>query len=287
MKATVPIAFPTDSIPRPSVMSPFPAEIYHHILAQLPPTRDSDSSVHTLLNCSEVNSLLRCVSISATLWRPHYQIRYKHSDERKEEERRSKTSSNWRALYVERRRLESQALKTMKNIILGNTESLYPAAEEEGGEHEHMVSWLQVVGRSTVQLGMDIYDMLDILQRTAPRRILGAPVEEELACEHPTSPWKSWAEYLKGLVLRHDTVSRWIRMKDRSEEVNFERTLAGMSAFYGVSYVEVGGTASSSLVVLNSVVPDIRRFGFAGRGMQSRLRVFWCSNTGKPRRSAP
>ena len=232
----------SDRVYPPPVMSSFPAEIYHHILAQLPPLRDSDSSVYALVNCSEASSVLRYASTSAVLWRPHYQVRYKHSDERKEEERKSKARSDWRALYVERRRLESQALDTMKNVILGNTESLRPAVEEEEEHDEHPVAWLQVVGRSTIQLGMDVYDLLDILQRTAPRRLRGAPEEAELAYEHPASPWKSWAMYLKGLVLRHDTINRWTRMRDNPEETTFERALAGLSAFYGVSYVEVGGT---------------------------------------------
>ena len=223
-------------------MSSFPVEIYHHILVQLPPLRDLDSSVYALVNCSETNSVLRYVSTSAELWRSHYQIRYRHSDERKEEERKSKTGSDWRALYVERRRLESQTLDTMKNVILGNMESFRPVGEEEEEHDGHPVPWLQVVGRSTVQLGMDIYDLLDILQRTAPRRLRGAPEEAELAHEHPTSPWKSWAMYLRGLVLRHDAINRWIRMNDNPEETTFERALAGLSAFYGVSYVEVGGT---------------------------------------------
>ena len=222
---------------------PFPAEIYHHILAQLPPIRHSDSSVYTLLNCSEANSLLLSASTTALLWRSHYQVRYKHNDERKEEERRSKIGSNWRALYIERRRLESQALDVLKEVILGNTESFRPCADKDGHD-EDQAPWLQVVGRSIVQLGMDIYDMLDVIQRTAPRMLRGAPDEVELEYEHPTSPWKSWAMYLKGLILRHDAIRRWIHMKDSLEEMPFERTLAGLSAFYGVSYVEVGGTMS-------------------------------------------
>jgi len=230
----------------PSIMSQFPVEIYHHILTQLPPLRDEDSSVYTLVNCSETNSVLRWVSTSATLWEPHYLIRYRHNVERKEAERKSEFGSDWRALYAERRRLESQALDTMKNVILGNTESFLPAegkseeVEEEHDEHPH--PWLQVVGRFIVQLGMDIFDVLDILQRTAPRRFKGAPEEAELAYEHPTSPWKSWAIYLRGLILRHDALSRWVHMGVNPEETTFERALAGLSAFYGVSYVEVGGT---------------------------------------------
>ena len=272
----------------PSVMSSFPVEIYHHILAQLPAIRDSDSSVHTLVNCSETNSLLRCVSTSAALWRSHYQIRYRHSDERKEEERKSKARSDWRALYIERRRLESQALDTVKNVILGNIGPFRPAGEElEGGHDGHPVPWLQVVGRSTVKLGMDIYDMLDILQRTAPRRLGGAPEEAELAYERPTSPWKSWATYLKGLVLRHDAINRWIRMKDNPEEMTFERALAGLSAFYGVSYIEVGGTVFFCGLALNSVDSDIGCSGFAGIGMSGVLRVFWRSRPGEPHRVAP
>ena len=223
-------------------MLSFPTEIYHHILAQFPPLRDSDSSVYALVSCSETSSVLRYASTSALLWRPHYQIRYKNSDERKEKEWKSKAKSDWRSLYVERRRLESQALGIMKNAILGNTESLRPTGEEEEEHNEHPVAWLQVVGRPTVQLGMDVYDLLDILQRTAPRRLRGAPEEAELAYEHPTSPWKSWAVYLKGLVLRHDTISRWARMRVNPWETTPERALAGLSAFYGVSYVEVGGT---------------------------------------------
>ena len=199
--------------------------------------------MYALVNCSETNSILRCVSTSAALWRSHYQVRYRHSDERKEEERKSKIGSDWRTLYAERRRLESRALDTMKNVILGNTYSFRPVGEEEEEHDEHPVPWLQVVGRSIVQLGMDVYDLLDILQRTAPRRLRGAPEEVELVYDHPTSPWKSWAMYLKGLVLRHDAINRWTRMRDNPEEMTFERALAGLSAFYGVSYVEVGGTA--------------------------------------------
>ena len=227
-------------------MSQFPVEIYHHILAQLPPLRDEDSSVYTLVICSEVNSILRWVSTSAATWQQHYQIRYRHNDERKETERKSRFESDWRAMYAERRRLESQALDTMKNVILGNTESSRPIEEifeeaEEGEHDRHPVPWLHVVGRSIVQLGMDIYDLLDSLKRTAPRRLKGAPEEAELTYERPTSPWKSWATYFGCLVLRHDALSRWIRMRDDPEETTFERVLAGLSAFYGVSYVEVGG----------------------------------------------
>ena len=246
-------------------MSPFPVEIYHHILAQLPPLRDSDSSVYTLVNCSETNSVLRWVSTSTALWESHYQIRYRHSDQRKEEERKSRLKSDWKAMYVERRRLESQALDMMKNVIPGNTEPPHPAEEKPEEEHDtHPVSWLQVVGRSTVQLGVDICDMLDILQRTAPRRLMGAPEETELTCECPTSPWKSWATYLKGLVLPHETFSGWIRMKDNPEEMTFERALAGLSAFYGVSYVEVGERLFFCRLVFNSVDPDIGCSGFLG-----------------------
>lgn len=129
----------------------------------------------------------------------------------------------------------------MTNVILGNTESVYPAGEEEEVHEGHPAPWLQTVGKSIVQLGMDIYDLLDILQRTAPRRLKGAPEEAELAYGDPTSPWGSWAMYLKGLVLRHDTINRWTRMKDNPGEMTFERALAGLSAFYGVSYTEVGG----------------------------------------------
>lgn len=242
-EATTPIVLPTESAI--FFMSPFPVEIYHHILTQLPPLRDSDSSVYTLVNCSETNSILRYESTSPALWEPHYQIRYRHSDERKEEERRSRSKSDWWVLYAERRRQESRSLDTMKNVILGNTESFRPVEERSEREEDengmHPVPWLQVVGRSTVQLGMDIYDMLDILQRTAPRRLRGAPEETELTYERPTSPWQSWAMHLKGLVLRHDTFGGWIRMKDNTGEMTFERALAGLSAFYGVSYVEVGG----------------------------------------------
>ena len=222
-------------------MPSFPVEIYHHILSQLPPSRNSDSSVHTLVSCSAANSLLRSVSTAATLWKLHYQIRYKHSDECKEEERRSKTGSEWWALYVERRKLEHQARETIRNVILGNTESFCLGDDELDEEHEgHPVPWLQVIGRSIAKLGMDVYDMLDILQGTAPRTLRGAPEEAELAYEHPISPWKSWAIYLKGLLLRHDAIRRWMHMEDNPEGVTFERALAGFSAFYGVSYVEVG-----------------------------------------------
>lgn len=267
-------------------MTQFPVEIYHYILTQLPPLRDEDSSVYALVSCSETNSVLRWVSTSAALWEPHYQIRYRHNDERREAERKSKLESNWRALYVERRRLESQALDMMKNVILGNMDSFLPAEgkpeEVEEDHDEHPLPWLQVIGKSIVQLGMDIFDMLDILQRTAPRRFKGAPEDVELAYEHPTSPWKSWAIYLRGLVLRHDTLSRWIHMRVDPEKMTFERALAGLSAFYGVSYVEVGGTVFFYKLVLNFVNSDIGRSGFAGVRMSDSVGVSWCSPPREP-----
>ena len=140
-------------------------------------------------------------------------------------------------MYIERRRLESRALDTMKDIILGNAESFRPAAEERNTMDIRYPGY-----RSTVQFGMNIYDLLDIIQKIPPRRLRGAPEEADLACERPISPWKGWAMYLKGLVLRHDAINRRILMKDNPEEMTFERTLAGLSGFYGVSYVEVGGT---------------------------------------------
>ena len=89
-------------------------------------------------------------------------------------------------------------LDTMKDIILGNTETLRPAGEEEEEHDGHPVPWLQMVGRSTVQFGMDIYDMLDILHRTAPRRLRGAPQEAELVHERPTSPWERLGDVFEG-----------------------------------------------------------------------------------------
>jgi hypothetical protein len=144
-------------------MSPFPVEIYGHILAQLPPLRGSDSSVFTLVNCSETNSILRYIAASAALWGPHYQIRYKHSSER-EEVRKSRFKSDWRALYFERRRLESQVLAMMKDIILGNVGSTVEERSEEeeereasgalatGGRKVHRATWngrMRCAGHST------------------------------------------------------------------------------------------------------------------------------------------
>ena len=261
------------------------AETYKRILVRLPPTRESDSSVYTLINCSEASSLLRSVSTSPELWKPHYEIRYRHSNEHKEEERKSKNGYNLRGLYIERRKLESQALDTISKVIQGDTGSFHPPREEGDGPQ---VSWLQVVGRSIAQLGMDIYDLLDILQRTAPQTLRGAPKAAELEHEHPTSPWKSWAWYLKGLVLRHDAISGWLRMKDNPDQTTFERSLAGLSAFHGVSHVEVGGTNDVFCGLIPNLVDiDIRRSGFVGVRMSFCFRVFWGFYPREPLRDLP
>ena len=62
------------------------------------------------------------------------------------------------------------------------------------------MSWPLVVGRSTAQLRMDAYDMLEILESTAPRA-LGCPPPPRgkgtTEYEHSPSPQKSWVVHLK------------------------------------------------------------------------------------------
>lgn len=179
---------------------------------------------------------------------------------------------------MERRRLESQALGIMKNAILGNTESLRPTGEEEEEHNEHPVAWLQVVGRPTVQLGMDVYDLLDILQRTAPRRLRGAPEEAELAYEHPTSPWKE----LGGVFERPRSSSRHHQQVDPYEGQSLgddARKGVGRAVSILRSLVRRSGwNGAFCEPVLNSIDSDIGRSGFADIGMSGSLRVFWRSH---------
>jgi hypothetical protein len=58
------------------------------------------------------------------------------SDGRKEEVRKSRFKPDWRAPYFERRRLESQALETMEEIILGKVESFGEEKSEEEEEYD-------------------------------------------------------------------------------------------------------------------------------------------------------
>lgn len=94
-----------------------PLDVLVLVLSHLPPERTlSDSSARTLARFATCSRLFHDAAAVPSLWEPHYKARFTLSDAAKEEERIARLNDNWRERYVERKRLESQALVIIQTM---------------------------------------------------------------------------------------------------------------------------------------------------------------------------
>ncbi|KAG9314076.1 YccV-like-domain-containing protein [Chiua virens] len=106
-----------------------PFDVYEQILKRLPVSAYSDEGPRTLAACLRANSILRTVASIATLWEPHYHVRYTVSLPASELSRREALGDDWKSLYSERARLDRQAIKTLDDIVMERDGRLERARE--------------------------------------------------------------------------------------------------------------------------------------------------------------
>ncbi|KDQ63273.1 hypothetical protein JAAARDRAFT_694627 [Jaapia argillacea MUCL 33604] len=209
-----------------------PHEIYVHILSQLPPRTNCDSSVKVLAECSLVNSDLRNAASLSALWQPHYRIRYHHSVPSREATRREVCNEDYRLMYFARRRLDRRALRILEGVITDGR-SRHDGARE-----------------LVRDLSFDVWDTLNIeIHRPLPRGFRfgsegGEDSQEELD-DHERSQGITrmfWAKTLLGSIARSNAVQEWGRLlhpQPGAPEVTFEDALTGLSAFFAISPHEI------------------------------------------------
>ena len=94
-----------------------PFDVYVQILEQLPVSAQTDEGPRTLAACLRANSILRSAASIATLWEPHYHVRYMVSTPANELARKKAFGEDWKSLYMDRVCLDRQAIKILDDII--------------------------------------------------------------------------------------------------------------------------------------------------------------------------
>ena len=111
------------------VLKELPFDIYVQILKQLPASAHSSEGPRTLVACHQANSILRSAASIAMVWEPHYRMRYTTSLPANELSRKQALGDDWKALYMERVRLDQQATKILDDIIMERDGRLERARE--------------------------------------------------------------------------------------------------------------------------------------------------------------
>lgn len=212
-----------------------PLDVYAEIFIRIPVVQD-DSSIKTLIACTEANSQLRNAAIIPSIWQPHYLARYTHSLEAKEAERRRDIKDDWRLLMISRLRLDGIALKALDAVV-------------------HLTSDRTTLAREVCTHSLDIFDTIH-LEAQQPK----------LAKEGLASGLTKfyWAKQLSGLIARREALGVWIDClvhNKNSSWLFFERAIAGLSSFFGVSLTQVCLPAVHLYEHLRALCPDIRAAG--------------------------
>ncbi|CAE6532646.1 unnamed protein product, partial [Rhizoctonia solani] len=83
-------------------------ELVVHCLSHLPPSKYNDTSVRTLLACTETCRSLGEIAKTDVLWEPHYKARYLRGRD---------AEGEWYNRYVSHRKADIQAVKLLDDII--------------------------------------------------------------------------------------------------------------------------------------------------------------------------
>lgn len=218
-----------------------PVDIYVDILIQLPVAHD-DSTIKTLIACSQATSQLRSATVISNIWKPHYRALYVHSVENREIERKATHRNDWRLMTLDRLRLDSKAFKLLDDIVQHSSDRTSRA-------------------RSVCSLSFDVWDSLN---REAVYQL--PPVFSDSANLPVTSETRPrglarrfWAKHLTGLIARRDAINIWRNCLFRDDTVlDFEQALAGLSSFFGSTSTHVSESSSYILTCVQSLRTDRR-----------------------------
>jgi F-box protein 21 len=244
-----------DDSSSPRGIPKIPQEIYIDILYQLPAERYCDDSVLAITACASASSSLRAAATTLALWRPHYLVRYPHcrseKHEEEEEMRKWRCGGDWRKMYIERRKVDKEAYEVVDSLILcqwrrkrKDDGSLWKGPFDPNDKPLDEVEATRLVHeclREMVKFGVAVLDALDVLEQ--------APVPPWFRMKHEKPvqyvpqhalPRRYWAAALRGLIVRHDAVTLWVRMRfEGGRTISMERAFAGLTAFFGIGYLEV------------------------------------------------
>ncbi|EMD41920.1 hypothetical protein CERSUDRAFT_110478 [Gelatoporia subvermispora B] len=198
-----------------------PVELYVHILTSLPP---SDAGLTTLVSCLSANSVLRSAALTSSLWEPFYRARYTECVEEREAELRATYGGDWRLLFRARRRVDRAALRELDET-----------AAELAGRHRK-------ASRFAKEYSFDVWNALEREAHLPPPRIFrrdtqGGPNDDsdgENDISHAL-PRRYWARVMLGVIARRYAIEKLVRVCAGDESIDFEETLACLSAFYDES----------------------------------------------------
>ncbi|KAK7064086.1 F-box domain-containing protein [Favolaschia claudopus] len=207
----------------PSLTTPFSMvalslDIYVSILEQIPAHRVDHDGVSTLVSCLQTSTQLREAALGGTLWQPHYAARYLYSDKESEAHRKIIHNSNWRLMYIERRRQDKVALQLLRDIL--RREGRYKLAA------------------TLVSMSLDVWDALDI-QRSSP-----VPAQFSGSPSATVAPFaltlRYWAEAILDTISRRFAILQWSCLRGEKEQpVSFVDAFASLSCFFGIPPGEV------------------------------------------------
>lgn len=210
-------------------MTQLPWDVLINVLGFLPVVRHrQDISASTLYSCLAVDSLFREAASLPLLWKPHYQIRYRYSNDLSEKGCRQAVEGNWRLMYNRRRELDRAALKLLDRIVLTRV-------------------GLQGALTKLVRQSLDVWDVLD-LECTCPvpyQHVLSNLEtdgnSDDMVPDHAICR-RYWAKSIRDAIARGYGLTIWrnfARGADINEFPSFELTMFSLSTVYGVLCNEV------------------------------------------------
>ena len=202
-----------------------PFDVYVRILEQLPTSAYSDEGPRTLAACLRASSTLRSAASIATLWELHYRVRYRFSLPESELSRKREFGDDWKSLYMERVRLDRQAIKILDDIVTNRDGRLERAREV------------------TSTLSYDVWSALAAeAQCSIPEPFRGGVHDssEGQAPRHAV-PRRFWARSLLGTIARSHAVRTWSGVRDNEDNDagTLEIALACLSSYFAYPPMEV------------------------------------------------
>lgn len=199
-----------------------PLDVLIKILSFLPASRARfDDGSLTLAHILQSSYLLREAAFVCSIWKTHYETRYEHCDEGKEEVRRRAASDNWRKLYFQRRQLDCLALQYLGKIVM-----------ERVGRQE--------TARALFRLSMDVWDVLELESQCPVPEIFADRTDRFIGSRIPHHPItrRYWAKSMLDTISRGHAVNIWRTfwiVPPPSEIPSFELTMSSLSCFFGQS----------------------------------------------------
>ena len=206
-----------------------PFDVYVQILKQLPISAYSDEGPRTLAACLQANSLLRSAASIATLWEPHYRVRYTFSLPANELSRKQALGDDWRSLYMERIRLDRQVIKILDDIVMERDGRLERAREV------------------TSTLSYDVWNALAAeAQCPIPEPFRGVFDSNEGQVPRHAIPRRFWARSLMGTIARSHAVRTWRQARDKDADT-LETAIACLSSYFACPPMEVSEEYTDTL----------------------------------------